>query len=416
MVARYKNSFKQLTAMLHIIRSYDNLPPRAIVDFQLLILKKVKRAEKSIIQLKEKIKELRFEKANDRPNKERSNEITILIEEFNSRIEGYRYAIYIWKMYVDSIAFHYCDKYAIKQFLYDENYKVKETSGFISGKKGLRNEIKLLNAAAENNVPAVLCDLTNTLRHGDVCLLGQNDPYPIEVKTSSRINKRGEKQLKKIDELNKFLISDKAENFRGNGPVIRLEHTGKEKYHLRAINDCICKCYKEGTSHVSPEKGIHYIAITKPNREVFEKISAKYVHMINLNDFKDEMSWHPYTPFLLTLNPEHIYNFIDGSLNIFVLLDLQAIKRRFNRNGLHVIFLQDEHWYAQISATGNILDGGFRVSTQSFLRIAFEFQSLTWAIKQHKRHLNAFVNGSIKLGKEMEIPPDWISASDFIPM
>lgn len=416
MVARYKKSLEQLTMMLHIIKTRKNLPTGAIVDFQLLLLKKIKEAEKAIIRTKEIIKKLRLEKSNDRPTKERSKEITVLIKKFDEKMESYKYIIYIWKMYGDSIAFHFCDKYAIKHLLYDEHYHVKETAGFISGKEGIKAEIILLKAAAKKNVPAVLCDLTNTLRHGDVCLLGRNDPYPIEVKTSNKLNKRGERQLRKIDELNGFFIKDEAENFRGVGPVIRREHIGKEQYHLQAINDCISKSYEEGTSHVSPESGIHYLAITKFKQEIFDQIPAKYIHMLNLNDYKRVMNWHPYTPFHLSLNPEHIYNFINGNLSIVVLLDLQVIKRRFKRNGLHIIFLQDEHWYAQISATGNILDGGFRVSPQSFLRVAFEFQSLTWAIKQHKRHLNLFMEDTGISGREMEIPPDWIAATDPIPI
>lgn len=416
MVARYKKSLEQLTMMFHIIKTEKKLSTGAIVDFQLLLLKKIKEAEKAIIRTKEITQKLRLEKANDRPTRERSKEITALINKLNEKMESYRYIIYIWRMYGDGIAFHFCDKYAIKHFLYNENYYVKETAGFISGKEGIKSEIMLLKKAAQKNVPAVLCDLTNTLRHGDVCLLGHNDPYPIEVKTSSKLNSRGEKQLRNLDELNSFFIKDEAENFRGLGSVIRREHIGKEQYHLQSINDCISKSYEEGTSHVSPESGIHYLAITKFKKEIFDNIPGNYIHMLNLNDYKREMNWHPYTPFQLSLNTEHIYNFINGNLSILVLLDLQVIKRRFKKNGLHIIFLQDEHWYAQISATGNILDGGFRVSTQSFLRVAFEFQSLTWAIKQHKRHLNLFMEGTGKSGRKMEIPPDWIAATDPIPM
>ncbi|WP_126450702.1 hypothetical protein [Pseudomonas fluorescens] len=128
------------------------------------------------------------------------------------------------------------------------------------------------------------------------------------------------------------------------------------------------------------------------------------------------MAWHPYTPFHISLNPEHLYHFINGDLNIAIILDLQAIKRRFKKNGMHITFLQDDHWYAQISATENILDGGFRISTQSFMRIAFEFQSLAWTIKQHKEHLKYFMEEKYNSGREMEIPPDWITAKDSIPI
>lgn len=416
MVARYRKSLDQFTIMLQIIKTKNNLPVGAIVDFQLLILKKVKEAERAISSTKKIIQKLRLEKANDRPARERAREIKGLIKKLDHKVEGYKYIIYILKMYVESIVFYFCDKYAIKHFLYDDKFHVKETAGFIYGKDGIKAEIALLKAAAKNNVPAVLCDLTNTLRHGDVCLLGRNDPYPLEVKTSKKLDKRGEKQLRSIGELSEFFTKDEAENFRGAGPVIRREYIGKERYHLEAINTCINSSYGKGTSHISPEGGVHYLAITKFKKEVLGQIPAKYAHVFTLNEYKNTMTWHPYTPFHLSLNPEHLYNFISGKLTIVVLLDLQAIKRRFKRNGLHITFLQDENWYAQISSNGNILDGGFRVSVQSFLRIVFEFQSLTWAIKQHKKHLSEFLEGNGDVGRAMEIPPDWIGAKDDIPM
>ncbi|WP_395478285.1 hypothetical protein [Pseudomonas aeruginosa] len=416
MVARYKKNLEQLTIMLHLIKTQKKIPAGAIVDFQLLILKKIKEKERAIFCTKAQIKELRLEKANSWPTRERAKDITKKIKTLENKVEKYRYIIYIWKMFVESIVFLRCDKYAIKHFLYDENYNVKENAGFISGKKGIKAEITLLKTAAQNNVPAVLCDLTNTLRHGDVCLLISNDPYPIEVKTSEKLDKRGEKQLKNIKELNNFFRNDSAENFRGAGPVIRSEYIGKERYHLKSLNSCINKSYQEGTSHVSPESGIHYLAVTKFKEGIFNQISAKHAHLINLNEYKNAMAWHPYTPFHISLNPEHLYHFINGDLNIAIILDLQAIKRRFKKNGMHITFLQDDHWYAQISATENILDGGFRISTQSFMRIAFEFQSLAWTIKQHKEHLKYFMEEKYNSGREMEIPPDWITAKDSIPI
>ncbi|QSL85457.1 hypothetical protein [Pseudomonas atacamensis] len=415
MVARYRKSVEQFTIMLQVIRTHKNLPVAAIVDFQLLILKKVKEAEKAISRTKELIQKLRLEKANDRPARERVKEIKYLIKKLERKVERYRYIIYIWKMYVESIVFHFCDKYAVKHFLYDDKYNVKETAGYVSGKDGIKAEIALLKAAAKSNVPAVLCDLTNTLRHGDVCLLGSNDPYPIEVKTSKKLDRRGEKQLRSIGELSAFFTKDEAENFRGAGPVRRVEHIGTERYHLSAINACISSSYEKGTSHLSPESGVHYLAITKFKKGALDQISAMYAHVFNLNEYKTAMSWHPYTPFHLSLSPEHLFNFISGNLTIVVLLDLQIIKRRFKRCGMHIVFLQDENWYAQISSTGNILDGGFRVSVQSFLRIVFEFQSLTWAIKQHKKHLSSFVEEKGNIGRAMEVPSDWIAAVDNIP-
>jgi hypothetical protein len=40
-------------------------------------------------------------------------------------------------------------------------------------------------------VPALLVDLTNTIRHGDICLMGESDPCLIEMKASKNLDSRG---------------------------------------------------------------------------------------------------------------------------------------------------------------------------------------------------------------------------------
>lgn len=415
MVARYKKSIDTATAMLHLIHKDRQIGAGAIVDFQIFIMKKIKNGERGLTQCKEAIGTLRLEKSNRRPSRERSKEIDQEINKLEEKREDYKYIIYIWKCYGDGIAFNYCDKYALKHLLYDDKYRVKETAGFLSGKEGLRNEIRILKGIAKHDVPAILCDLTNTLRHGDICLLAGSDPSLIEIKSSPKINKRGERQIKNISEIQNFFTNDKAENFRNQGPTLRREHIGKEKNHLTEINNCIARSYSEGTTCIAPEKGIFYAAITEIKDDFLEHLNGKHIHAINLNDFKRSRSWHPYTPFTLLLSPEHIYNFIDGKFTILVLLDMQAIKRRYKRAGMDIKFLRDTNWYAQISENGDISKGAFRVSEQSFLRLAFEFQSLSWLIKQHKKELEIFMNNNDATGRTMEIPKDWFDVVDGIP-
>ena len=388
----------------------------AIVDFQLFLLKKIKAAEAGLKKCKGVTHQLRLEKSNDRPSKERSKAIDEELKAISTKKEKYNFIIYIWRCFGDGIVFSFCDKYAIKHLLYDRKYREKETAGFISGKDGLKNELYLIKEAASNDVPAVLCDLTNTLRHGDVCLLGVSDPYPIEVKSSPKINERGERQIRNIAQINQFFKTDRAENFRNQGVTLRIEHIGREKNHLKKINDCIGRSYTEGTSRIKPEQGICYIAITDFKEEILD-VQGKYIHAISLNDYKNKMQWHPYTPFTTLLNPEHIFNFIDGRLIIIILLDLQIIKNRYKKSGMNIRFLNDGTWYAQITESGDILKGGFRVSEQSFLRLAFEFQSLTWLIKQHKKELGTFTQAfeDAAEGLLKEIPKDWFDIEDGIP-
>ena len=80
------------------------------------------------------------------------------------------------------------DKFALKHTLYStENTNPKQDAGFIAGKEGLSNELAVIDDALEHNVPALLVDLTNTIRHGDICLMGAADPYLIEVKASKKL-------------------------------------------------------------------------------------------------------------------------------------------------------------------------------------------------------------------------------------
>ena len=75
---------------------------------------------------------------------------------------------------------------------------LNKNQGLLEARKGIARELSLVLEAKNNNVPAMLTDITNTIRHGDVCLLGASDPYVIEVKSSKNSNKRVKKQIEAL--------------------------------------------------------------------------------------------------------------------------------------------------------------------------------------------------------------------------
>jgi hypothetical protein len=81
-------------------------------------------------------------------------------------------------------------KYALRHLYYDADYNMKEGAGFMTGKAGARREWKLLNMGIRMGVPVVLADVTNIVRHGDLCALAGEDPIPIEVKSIKNRNAR----------------------------------------------------------------------------------------------------------------------------------------------------------------------------------------------------------------------------------
>jgi hypothetical protein len=63
-------------------------------------------------------------------------------------------------------------------------------------------------------IPCLLADLTNTIRHGDVCFMVGADPRLVEVKTGRKLDRRGRRQIKSIEQLQRFFETDHASGLR----------------------------------------------------------------------------------------------------------------------------------------------------------------------------------------------------------
>src|SRR6266851_2846868 len=206
MLGYRKHSYTLAHSLLQTLRI--NLQDLATLkELQKLLLREVIRAEKKIRELKTELRSMKGAACSA---------ASVRSVYLKNRIEGFRQCTYIWRCFGDAIAFLYMDKFALKQCFYStENTNPKQNAGFILGKEGLANELALLDSALEHNVPAVLVDLTNTIRHGDICLMGESDPYLIEVKASKNLNRRGKKQKRSLEKLHTFFETDKCEGLRG---------------------------------------------------------------------------------------------------------------------------------------------------------------------------------------------------------
>src|SRR5690606_36143339 len=133
----------------------------SLKNLQLLLIDEIMRAERRVRELKSKARKMATSASAKR------------LKAIEKRIVAAQILIFIWKCFGDGIAFIYLDKYALKHtFLSATNSNPKQTSGFLLDKSGIKAEWALLESAIFHGVPAVLADLTNTIRHGDVCLLG----------------------------------------------------------------------------------------------------------------------------------------------------------------------------------------------------------------------------------------------------
>ena len=208
MIGFRKKSFWRAHALLHALKEDDrNLD--ILRDIQILLIKEIMRAE---VQIKAHKTELR---AWQTVAESRRKFLT-------TRIESLRNVVFIWKCFGDALAFLYMDKFALKHTFYSaQEFKIKQDAGFLSGKEGLAAEFGLVLDALQNNVPAMLTDLTTTIRHGDVVAMGASDPYLMEVKAKKSKNERARKQKKNLEILHEFFENDRSDRLRGMTGVTR---------------------------------------------------------------------------------------------------------------------------------------------------------------------------------------------------
>ncbi|MEQ8962511.1 MAG: hypothetical protein RLP02_32065, partial [Coleofasciculus sp. C2-GNP5-27] len=175
-------------------------PLRAL---QQLLIKEIVRAERKVRRSKAILKTLDQAMAPER------------IAGLEYRIEAYRHIAYIWRCFGDAVAFLFMDKFALKQtFFNTHNLNPKQDAGFLADKEGLPREWEVMSTLLDHGVPALLTDLTNTIRHGDVCAMIGPDPQLIEVK-SGQLDSRGRRQVNSIRQIMSFFAVDEAEGLRG---------------------------------------------------------------------------------------------------------------------------------------------------------------------------------------------------------
>ena len=383
---------KAFSQLVGIIREIEMNPDdlESVKKLNIRILGLVQHSEEAIARHKKSRKKLNSQLKTQRGDKKSSNAIRTKIKRVISYIKAQRDQIYIWKCFGDALVYIYLDSFSVKHAFFDtEDYDEKQDAGITLGKSGLYQEIGCLLAAIEHGVPAVLCDLTNIIRYGDVCLLGDSDPYLIEVKTSPNLNQRGRRQQAKLKRLHEFIESDRAEDFRGHqGPTIRVSIEKEPTYHLAALNECLTIAKKEDWAVRKPEKGVTYIAISG-NGDVIAALDSLDVtspEVYDLNSYKNGHAWAPFSSFLLSIrNPEHALDFIEGRLYIIVVIEPHHICELMQQDGWEIRYRPGELHPIQFLHRETAAFSA--VSSQIIARCAFEFMSLAGVVEVGKPRL-----------------------------
>lgn len=305
--------------------------------------------------------------------------------------KDWQYLRYNFLCLGDSLAFLYLDRFSLKQTYFNvENYSPKQGGGFLSGQTGLPGEIGVLEQAVKAGIPAVLCDLTNVVRYGDVCLLGAGDPVPIEVKSSKSKDKRAKRQKKKLATLAEFLETDQASGFRGYpGTTFRIETTLPLKSYSEELEAAIHDAETEGTVVFDVDECLRVgvFAGDDPDiKSLMEGVDGERALCNFVNQIKSNMLWGCYYPYALSIKHTESYaKFVYGEVVIVTVLEMGKFESKLARDGFELKLETEENTIQCRIKSPELLDDfeepWFLVGGHMMARMWTDFLNPSWIVQ-----------------------------------
>ncbi|MFJ5161093.1 hypothetical protein ACIP6T_18120 [Pantoea sp. NPDC088449] len=428
---RYQRDFFQAASMIRALKA-DPSNMELILELHRFLIRKIVKEEKRIKRLKRIRSRLARIKKSRRLGKDDSNKLKALMSMIEPRLKARRIMIYTWKFFGDGIANIYQPTCNLKHLYYDANYNVKEDAGFISGKDGFKQEWKIFRMGLDKNVPVILSDITNIIRHGDVCAMGWSDPVPIEVKKTKHANPGGRvnRQFRQLQQLAMFYGNDYAPSFRNGLDAYRIEKQSNDIVYYDEINLVVRNALKDGYSSMEVESGLTYFCSRIARDEGLDVNSVK--HLESICGFKNSVVFHELTPeedwgvaypFTLSLEDECLVAFIQNDISILILYDLEEIRSEYLKNGVYAKFIMDGKSAIQICLDeSDLMKGAYRIGEQYFNREVMGFNSVKDFIESSCVMLKQLPDLKVRDGElkerainfDEELLQEWKNAKDLL--
>ena len=237
-------------------------------------------------------------------------------------------------------------------------------------------------------VTAILNDLTTCLRHGDLTVVNPHGGFLIvEAKSSENRSKRTDRQELALSTIGSYLQTDEATDLFGvEGPFFRRELAYTLQDHTDLVNRLIQKAKVDGATVAQAERGLHYFISLGYHPDLLDEAvrscrSTPIVFHVNTHKYANTGHF----PFTLSIrDPNALFHFYAGDLNILVLLESDVLHYLFSRRGYSVeIDLADRY---PITLRSKLLEytdtPGIRLGGHMFNRLFVEFVSLRWLVKE----------------------------------
>lgn len=366
----------------------DNADSKAeqCLAIQAVLIRKIAYVERRIRSSKQIVKLCKAQLAIRQSPPKTKEEARQLKEEISYReyvIDEYNRILHILRSIGDAIAFTYIPKWDIKPMA------LKESPGFMTGKEGLRRELSILRTLFKADEIAILNDLTNCLRHGDITVVSYYPPILLEVKKKSALNQRGRKQVERLEKLSRYLHTDEIVGLYGeNNPAImrrRGAHAPEVEYSLQ-MTHLILEAYETGSAFTEVEKGVvYYVEAASAHSklsEVIQRLNSQPIAIL-LNTAK--YISHAYYPFTLSIrDAKALYSFYNGDYTVVILVDTQVIREKVTAWGMNLEASEDPNVIFRLTPqqAHDDLPDYVDIGRHFFNRIFFEFVSLDWLLEE----------------------------------
>lgn len=362
------------------LNPYDNLD--LAYEIQMKILERIILIEKEIISNKETLKNnkiITHDKSTPQEKRKKLGiknnnlkKINIMLKENMKEIRSYG----------DSIAFTYFNKYYLKPLCW------KNSAGFINGKEGLKKELEVFDSYFKKGEFAILNDITNSLKYGDITVNNDGKPHLIEIKSSAFVDARVHRQREGLHEKLKIINNDSIDNLDENGLHFKRVHSKENEVdYINLLQNLINEALLSGEAIKEVEQGLLYVIeynINQKNestkvKNIKQAVSTlKKPHEIVLNLFNGVED--NFTPFpLLIKNHVALEEFNYGNLLIITYIDIEIVGNKLKSMGYNLKSFNHDGLIIEFDMKGKKID--MNVGFHHTSRLGREFISLEWFIK-----------------------------------
>ncbi len=371
----YRKTFQALHRMLQQIALGDEGAVDTAYQCQTRLLQGIIRVEGTITRYEERLacdkRDLRKRRHGPSARRE-SRVVKARIETWHYKLDCLRWARRLLLMIGDGLAWLYIDNSSLKM------YASREDAGFLTGKAGLRFELRTLKLVKLQCELAILADLTSVLCYGDIIAIdldGKKGQTIIEVKASTRGRWRDELQLRAYSELMRAASVQEVTLPDGRSISSYLVQSAEEDFHVGIVQSLVQTATEHGFARNFAERGQSYIAFEDP-AVLSEKLHNSHTNFVAIYLMGSGFLPPSTPPLCLTVQHfETWFKIVRNEVAVVCLIDLQEMERRSTELDFQIEWLHEDPDFA-LQARGTSGDITIRIARHRFQRLVTEFLSL----------------------------------------